>query len=250
MMAACKRTSDLGQNISRKSRGMYRVEEVHVERGFTLLEVLIALFVFGLIASAGFAAYRGTFTVIDETESQEDIYRMARTALDRITEDLASAYFPEATLTQGADPSESEEIPFYGEEEEIDGIPCVGLRFLSLAHLDLSDDKGLAEPAEIAYYGAAGRQEGVVDLYRSDTSLNRERPEAGTGGLLLCKGLSSIRLRFWDAAGDPHEAWNSSEGISKGKLPSRVSMVMEFPNAAAPDRPYRFTTGIAIPMGG
>jgi general secretion pathway protein J len=221
-----------------------------MEGGFTLLEILIAIFIFALIISAVFTAYRGTFNIIDETESQEDIYQMARIALERITGDLASAYFPEATQTGKADQADSEPILFHGEKSGIGDLRCGELRFLSLAHLDFSDEKCLAEPAEIAYYGATGSEEGVLDLYRSDTSLARERPESGTGGLLLCKGLSSIDFIYCDAEGEPHEDWDSDEGFSKGKLPSRVSIMMEFPNPKDPERPYRFMTGIAIPMGG
>jgi len=35
------------------------------EEGFTLLEILIAIFIFTLIVSAIFTAYRGTFNIIE-----------------------------------------------------------------------------------------------------------------------------------------------------------------------------------------
>lgn len=218
--------------------------------GFTLLEILIAIFIFALIVSAVFTAYRGTLNIIDETESQEDIYQMARIAMERITEDLQSAYLSETTPSSEADQTSSEPALFQAEKKYLEDLRCGELRFLSLAHLSFSDEKSLAEPAEITYYGAAGVNENVFDLYRSDTSLTRERPESGTGGLLLCKGLSSIDFIYYDAEGESHENWDSDEGPSKGKLPSRVSILMEFPNRIDPERPFRFMTGIAIPMGG
>jgi general secretion pathway protein J len=227
-----------------------RIRDSRAEGGFTLLEILIALFIFALIVFAVLTTYRGSLKLIDETEFQEDIYQMARIALARITEDLASAYFSEMDNKEASAQSDSEGVLFYGEEQEIEGLPCAEMRFLSLAHLDFSDAQGAAEPAEIAYYGSAEGREGVLDLYRSDTPLGRDKPEAGTGGLLLCKGLASIRFTFWDAEGEPHEAWDSREGFSRDKLPSRVSIVMEFHNPAAPENPYRFMSGVAIPMGG
>jgi len=221
-----------------------------MQGGFTLLEILIAIFIFALIVSAVFAAYRGTLNIIDETESQENIYQMARIAMERITGDLASAYFPETTRSSEADQTLPEPAFFQGEKTYMEDLRCGQLRFLSLAHLTFSDEKSLVEPAEIAYYGATGVDGDVFDLYRSDTSLTRERPESGTGGLLLCKGLSSIDFIYYDAEGESHENWDSDEGPSKGKLPSRVSILMEFPNRTDPERPFRFMTGIAIPMGG
>lgn len=220
------------------------------QRGFTLLEILIATFIFALIVSAIFTAYRGTFNIIDDTESQEEIYQMARIALERITGDLASAYFPEPTQTPDTDQGTSEAVLFQGEKKEIEDLRCGELRFLSLSHLTFSDKESPAEPAEIAYYAAKGRDKELVDVYRSDTALVCERPESGTGGVLLCKGLSSIDFIYYDADGEPHENWDSVEGASKGKIPSRVSILMEFPNRTDPDRPFKFMTGVAIPMGG
>lgn len=216
--------------------------------GFTLLEILIAIFIFALVVSAIFAAYRGTFNIIDDTESQEDIYQMARIALERIAGDLEAAYFPELAHTPETDQATT--VWFEGEKKEIRDLRCGELRFVSLAHLTFSDEKSLAEPAEIAYYAAAGSDEEGLDLYRSDTMLTRETPESGTGGLLICRGLSSIDFIYYDSGGQPHESWDSDEGATKGKLPSRVSILMQFPNRTDPDRPFRFMTGVAIPMGG
>ena len=42
--------------------------------GFTLLEILIALAIFSIIITAIYTSYTGTFKVIDETESQTEIY--------------------------------------------------------------------------------------------------------------------------------------------------------------------------------
>jgi len=221
------------------------------EEGFTLLEILIAIFIFTLIVSAIFTAYRGTFNIIENTESQENIYHMARVTLDRMTRDLEAAYFPESTQNPETDQTAPDVGIFQGEKKEINDLPCGELRFSSLAHLTFSDEKALAEPAEIFYYAVAtGTKKDLLDLYRSDTSLTRGRPESVTGGLLLCKGLSSIDLMYYDAEGEAHESWDSVESGSKGKPPSRVSILLEFPNSTDPERPFKFMTGVAIPMGG
>lgn len=221
-----------------------------MDKGFTLLEIVIAIFIFALIVSTVLGVYRGTFAIMDETETQEDTYQTARIALERITSDLACAYLTEAGRSPRTDPLDSEEVLFHGEAKETGGLPCGELRFLSLAHLDFSEQRPLAEPAEITYYGATDQEKGLLHLYRSDTSLSREKPESGTGGVILCKGLSSIQFTYYDANGQSHEDWNSSDGPFKGKLPARVAIRMEFPNPRDMKSPYRFMTGVAIPMGG
>ncbi|MBW1779156.1 MAG: prepilin-type N-terminal cleavage/methylation domain-containing protein [Deltaproteobacteria bacterium] len=225
-----------------------KAEDQKIPGGFTLLEILLAIFIFALIVSAIFTAYRGTFNIINDTESQEDIYQMARIALERITGDLEAAYFPETAETPETD--STNQIVFEGDKKEIRDLPCGELRFVSLAHLSSSDEKSLVEPAEIVYYGAAGSDGEGLDLYRSDTLLMREGTESGNRGQLICKGLSAIDFIYYDADGQPHESWDADEGATKGKLPSRVSIRMEFPNRNDPDRPYGFVTGVAIPMGG
>jgi len=221
-----------------------------VSPGFTLLEVLIATFIFALVASAIFTAYTGTFRIIDESESRADIYEMAGIALERISEDLESAYLSNMAQTPGSDKANSEMVLFVGEKKELMGRSCGSLRFLSLAHLTFSEEEPVAKPTEIVYYVATKGEEGLLELYRSDTPLGHERPDSESGGLLLCEGLLSIDFTYYDSDGEPHETWDSEEGESKGKLPLRISISMEFADSTNPDTPYKFMTGVALPMGG
>ena len=233
-----------------KTTKKQRLKRRNPPGGFTLLEILIAIFIFALVVSATFTAYTGTFKIIDETEGQEDIYRMVRIALERISEDLEAAYLSALPQTSGIDQPNTQTVLFTGEQKEINDRRCAELKFLSLAHLTFSDESPIAEPAEIVYYSAAGSEEGLLDLYRSDTPITSESPASGTGGLILCEGLSSVDFIYYDLDGEPHESWDADGASSKGKLPSRVSIVMEFPNRTDPERPLKFMTGVAIPMGG
>ena len=220
------------------------------ERGFTLLEVLIAIFIFALVVSAIFTVYTGTFRIIDESESRADICEMAGIALERISEDLESAYISNMEQTPGSDKANPANALMVGEKRELMGRACGALRFLSLAHLTFSEEEAVAKPTEIFYYAAAGSGTELLEFYRSDTPLSLERPDADRGGLLLCEGLLSIVFTYYDSEGEPHETWDSGEGASKGKLPARVSVSMEFANSTNPGTPYKFMTGVEIPMGG
>jgi len=59
-------------------------------RGFTLLEIMIAIFILGVVLTTIYAAYTGTLRVIKDIEDESLIYKMARTTLDRMTRDLTS----------------------------------------------------------------------------------------------------------------------------------------------------------------
>lgn len=61
------------------------------KNGFTLIEILLAVFILGIVLSTVYASYTGTFRIIRETEYDAEIYGMARSALDRMARDLQSA---------------------------------------------------------------------------------------------------------------------------------------------------------------
>ncbi|MBW2345581.1 MAG: prepilin-type N-terminal cleavage/methylation domain-containing protein, partial [Deltaproteobacteria bacterium] len=42
-------------------------------KGFTLLEIMIAIFIFASVLSTIFISYTGTFNIIDKTESRSNI---------------------------------------------------------------------------------------------------------------------------------------------------------------------------------
>jgi len=76
--------------------------------GFTLLEILIAIFIFAVVMTTIFTSYTGTFRVVDETESQAEIYQMAGIAMERMLEDLESIYIP---TTEGNPKSGEDTLP-------------------------------------------------------------------------------------------------------------------------------------------
>jgi general secretion pathway protein J len=216
-------------------------------KGFTLLEILIAMFIFGVVLTTIFTSYTGTFRIIDETESQADIYAMARTVLIRMQEDLESIHFKEtgASKPEGSSP---EFATFLGENKEIKGRDADTLRFLSRAHLVFDEEDENPGVAEISYYLTENEVEDSLALYRSDRPELEEPQEEGTGGLILCDGLFSVDITYHDADGEMHETWDSSEDESKHKLPVMVSIFLEFVNIRNAEKPYKFMTRVALPM--
>ena len=218
-------------------------------RGFTLLEILIAMFIFAVVLTTIFTSYTGTFRIIDETESQTDIYAMARIVLSRIQEDLESINFKEEKISE---PEEGSPQPtmFLGEDNEIKGRDADSLRFLSRARLIFSEEDENPGIARISYYVSENEEGDELILYRSDTPELEEPPEEGTGGLILCDGLFSINVTYYDADDEPHEYWDSSGNEFRNQLPKMVSILLEFVNDESPEKPHKFMTSVALPMAG
>ena len=218
-------------------------------RGFTLLEILLAMFIFTVVLSTLYTAYTGTFRNVDETESQADIYRMARIALERITEDLESAYMPPHAGGLPTEEKPPQSVAFVGETALISDRSADTLLFLSRAHLVFDEEEVDATSAKIAYDVRQNEEdEGVFILYRTDTPGFEEGPEQGTGGLILCDGLHAIDFIYYDDEGREHDRWDSTTEEFKDRLPAMVSIVLEFVNKRNPEAPLKFVSGVVLPM--
>ncbi len=215
-------------------------------RGFTLLEILLAIFILTLVVSAVFGAFRGTFKVVNETETQEEIYAAARIAMERMSEDLASACGGSKGNQAGGDATPEQSI-FVGEDHEANDQSADTLRFTSYAHISFTSGRQAGGAAEIGYYTQYNEITGDLSLYRSDTLDYLESPLNGQGGLLLCEGLKWLDFIYYDKNGDPHKSWEVKERDSNGALPSRVEISIGFENALDPEKPMQFMTGVALP---
>ena len=216
---------------------------------FTLLEILIAMFIFAIVLSTIYTSYTGAFRIVDETESQTDIYEMARIALERMHEDLECVYIPGNPKSAEPEEPASALSKFLGEDKEIEGRSADPLRFNSTAHLVFSEEDVASGTAEIAYYVEEGDEgEGFV-LYRSDTSTFEEKPEEQTGGLVLCDSLVSVSFAYYDDEGEVSDDWDSTSDQLKNQIPRMVSILLEFQNKSDPETPCKFLTTVALPVG-
>ena len=132
--------------------------------GFTLLEVLISIFILVTVLSTVFASYTGTFHIIGETESQAEVYQMARVAFERMSDDLQSVYAYTPESSKVSEPPDAESLSFVGESTKMD--------FSAKAHLGFGKEIRFGQIAVITY---SGEQDSVGDepfpLRRKDVLL-------------------------------------------------------------------------------
>jgi len=218
--------------------------------GFTLAEILIAIFIFAVVITIIYTSYTGTFRVVGETESQAEIYRMARIAMERMVEDLESTYVPkrEGNAQSEEDPMQS--FQFVGKDQEIEGRYADTLRFISRAYLNLSGDDEDTGKTEIGYYVKENEQGEDFVLYRSDRPMFEEGflLEEDSDGLVLCEGLASVNFTYYEVSGEPLETWDSTSEEHKDTIPRMVSILLEFVNPLNSETPLRFMTSVSLPI--
>ena len=213
-------------------------------KGFTLLEVLIALLILAVVVSTLYSVHSGTVYHLTASRSQAEIYEMARVTLARMTEDLACAHRPpDEPLTTGKEP---ENDFFSGEEIVLNGTTGHTLQFVTRASL------GFAAGGDLLRIRLDTRQEeGLpgLTLYRTETAVLGDPPPPEKDGWVLCEDVWELTVSYQDADGRTYARWDSSAELFGGRLPVLVSITLRLHNPANRGTPYRFTTQVALPLG-
>lgn len=232
--------------------------------GFTLLEVLLAMSVLGVVVAMLSLSLSGAIRVSEGTEQDEEIYAMAQTAMQRITEDLSAAFV-------------SRDAPFLGENVMEGGYRADKLQFCSLAHLVFNPEKQKFGLAQIGY-----RLERVQDtedsyrLLRSDQLLlpgdAMQQALEAAPAFILADRLRSMQLTYFDDQGQEFDNWQSQgeeqqgtekpehteqaektaraeETGARGKLPAAVHCILEFWLDQEQETTQIFSTRIILPVG-
>jgi prepilin-type N-terminal cleavage/methylation domain-containing protein len=210
------------------------------KRGFTLLEILIAVFILTTVLSTVYAAYRGTFQIIHDSERDDEIYGMARNTMLRIIKDLS------AVTTSGGT------FRFVCRASETAGANFMDIAFTSRAHLSWVENESSGTLAAISYYVDEDGPEGSIRLLRRDVpsvEAGSEVPERP--GFIICEGLYSLTYKFTDSSGQGHDSWDSIAGATgeNNKIPAMAFIELKLVNPQDKERPYRFATSVFLPAG-
>jgi len=223
---------------------------ITLQGGFTLMEVLISIFILVTVLSTVFASYSGTFRIIGETESQAEVYQMARIAFERMSEDLQSVYaYTPATPKQAGFGTSSlppglEWLRFVGESTEME--------FSAKAHLSFGKEREFGQLAVIKYTGEQDlADDKPFPLRRKDVLLDDiiygevygEEPTEPPA-YPVCNNLVSVDFKYYNDEGEEYDSWDSSS--EEGAFPKKVSVSLEFVNPSNPETPFRFSTSIAL----
>lgn len=212
------------------------------QAGFTLLELLLTIFIFAIVISSVYGAYRATFFVINSTELQGVFRNMGRITLDRLTVDLESYYAGSGGFLEG-------------ERKEEETGRADQLTFTSTSHLIFSKKELPAAYALIHYSTEKDEETGLLRLYRLDKAflpgqkmeLDEER------GFLLCDRLTEVRFTYFDEKGKEADAWKSDEkseqqgeGDARRKFPAMIAITLRFAESAETEKTTVFSTAVAM----
>jgi general secretion pathway protein J len=209
------------------------------QKGFTLIEILIAVLLLALVLTTVYASYSGTFKIIRLSGRDSDVYSMARGYMEIMISDLSS------TVISGVS------VKFVSNRQEMGDHAFSGLTFRSAAHISFNDNEISPSISTISYYVEENRDDHGFMLMRSDDPLGGfDTGSEKKSGLIVCQNVAALTLKFYDGLGKESDSWSSLTGPEeqKNKAPAMVSIQLDLENPETKDHPYRFMTKVFLPV--
>ncbi len=225
----------------------------HQQEGFTLLEILIAIFIFAIVMTTIYASFNAVVSKNEAINEGRGLYEMTRNCLDRMTEDFSSAYVeapPQYEPPDFDDPPDP--YRFVCTEEMIGTENFSRVRFSAHAHLPMGKGErtGIAEIVyyvdEIEEYEAQNGSEYM--LRRSDTAFPYEEEESYTKegkDPIICKSIKQFSVICYDSEGETQTEWDSDESIGKYATPKAVGIKLSVSDGKTS---HIFQTTVTIPV--
>lgn len=215
-----------------------------VSEGFTLFEIIIAIFIFSIIVTTVFGFYNTVFSTASVIEKDTPAYEGGKNSLNRMILDLQAIAVtrpPEYKVPDIDDPPDPYRL--VGDTTDEGGQTFGRLRFTSLAHIPFrmkSDD----EIAEIIYYVQSMNNEEVV-LRRQNNLFPYPDFEEKYMDPILCRNIQSLTFTFYDEEGDSYENWDSESEDFDRATPREIEILMAY---GEKESPIYFKTRIALPV--
>ena len=163
--------------------------------GFTLMEIMVAIFIFAVVITTVFGSFRAVFSSADAVGSDVAIFESARTCLGRMATDLNGLIvsdYPRYTKPKFNDPEDPYRL--IGDTTDVAGSSFGRLQFASLAHLALNRDSRQGV-VRIVYYVDQRSDESLV-LRRADHLYPFPDFEESEDDPILCDNLLALEFAY------------------------------------------------------
>lgn len=207
------------------------------ERGFTLIEVLLAIFIGSIVLTVLYSSFFQIMKAKDVAEGELDLYHEARVVFSKMTEDFESAYPRGEVFNNSLIPTSS----FFSATKDGDNSR-VTLTSLSRQPALNSVD---SDQAEISYYLEPVPESDLFYLMRE------ENPQIGSdsGGIKypISESLVSFNLAYLTDNDSEEGFVDEFNSDQTGSLPKAVEVTLTMRSPRGGD--VQFSTLILIPLG-
>ncbi|MEO7036535.1 MAG: prepilin-type N-terminal cleavage/methylation domain-containing protein [Polyangiaceae bacterium] len=193
-------------------------------RGFTLVELLVAIVVLSLISVLIYSAFSSMKRSREGIQRVEDRYREGRLAMARMVREIQSAFI---SLHQPINTSLLvEKTAFIGTT----GMPADRLDFDSFSNRRIDRNSHVSDQCELSYFGSSNPDEsGVTDLARRVSTTLDLDPRKGGRVDVLATDIDLFDLQYLDPlTGAWVDTWDTTQSLTgqPARLPVQVRIVL------------------------
>jgi len=190
-------------------------------RGFTLVEVMVAAAILALIVSMLYVAFASSVKTMEIGTQGGEIYRKAGVVLHRMAQDISCAQLP------SKEGDTSAQYAFIGEDKTEDGVPQDTLTFISTALPLQGPSRGVKQ---VGYYIAPDSETDKLSLMMTEdtTPAPGNSPEHVGKGMLLAEGIEGLDFTYYDSQGREWKRWDTTTPVFENKLPQLVRISIFF----------------------
>ena len=179
--------------------------------GFTLIEILVAILLLGMLGAGIVTTLNSTITAKEKVDLISDRFHLARQAMERMNSELSMAY-----LSQNKNVNVSvSQTSFKGEKDRI--------AFDAFGHVPYAKNAKESDQREISFFLEADAKTGRQSLMRKiHSNITAQLGKEGRVDV-LCPDVKSLSFKYWNVKTKSWtENW-STEGIDQQiTLPPRV----------------------------
>lgn len=195
-------------------------------RGFTLIEVMVAVAILMLVSVSVWRTLSMTFEIKQRVGAVNDRYQEGRIVLNRIAREIRMAFLRQPLPENMRETTEPNVVTrFKGEEDE--------LYFATTAHLRIHAGARESDQAEVHYFLKSGdsREYRGKTLYRRESRRLDDEPDRGGTIWPVLEGVKELKFEYWDdrkEIGDSAwtRSWDSNDDEMQPVLPSRVRITL------------------------
>jgi len=188
-------------------------------KGFTLIEILIAITIFFSLSYLSYMSVDGAFVLSGDVKKEEDFNVKVVRVIDRIKRELSNAF-----LTKNGSLNQDVNVRtiFKAENSDIDKIT-----FTSFSHLRMNFNSKESDQSEISYFGRSDK--GSYKLMRRESYFINNKPEKGGRIREIADGVKSFHCKYYKEENEDWVTEWNTEGVETGeKLPKYIRCEITF----------------------
>ncbi|VFQ46353.1 type II secretion system protein [Desulfoluna butyratoxydans] len=194
------------------------------DKGFTLMEVVVAVAIMGLVMATIGTAFRQLSNGAHRLEETGDDNLALGEAIRWIGRDLEGLYVDQAPLfTPGETTDDPDPYRFTLTRETVGGEEMSILRFTTLNHLPFGGSS-LGGIAEVVYF--VTEEKGETRLRRSDRLFFHDPFEPAEGHPVMMNRVTAFTVVCIDTEGQEQETWDSDNDAFGRATPVAVKVTL------------------------